>query len=64
MHVSSSTKRNRAGRNDARGIAHLVGLGSFNAVHIKCELARRLRMLCGCRNLVVRKLVDTAIETR
>ncbi len=63
-HVSLSTMRNKTDRNDARGIAHLMRLGWFKAVHVKSDQARKLRMLLGSRKLIVRKLVDTENEIR
>jgi transposase len=63
-HVSLSTMRNKTDRNDARGIAQLMRLGWYKAVHVKSLDAQRLRMLLGCRKLVVRKLVDVENEIR
>ena len=63
-HVALSTMRNKTDRNDARGIAHLMRLGWFKAVHVKSQEALRLRMLLGCRKLVVRKLVDVENDIR
>jgi transposase len=63
-HVSLSTMRNKTDRNDARGIAHLMRLGWFKAVHVKSQEALRLRMLLGCRKLTVRKLVDVENDVR
>ena len=63
-HVALSTMRNKTDRNDARGIAHLMRLGWFKVVHVKSLEAQRLRMLLGCRKLVVRKLVDVENEIR
>ena len=63
-HVALSTMRNKTDRNDARGIAQLMRLGWFKVVHVKSLEAQRLRMLLGCRKLVVRKLVDVENEIR
>ena len=63
-HVALSTMRNKTDRNDARGIAQLMRLGWFKVVHVKSMEAQRLRMLLGCRKLVVRKLVDVENEIR
>ena len=56
--------RNKTDRNDARGIAQLMRLGWFKVVHVKSLEAQRLRMLLGCRKLVLRKLVDVENEIR
>lgn len=61
---SLSTMRNKTDRNDARGIAQLMRLGWFKAVHVKSQDALRLRMLLGCRKLVVRKLIDVENDIR
>jgi transposase len=63
-HVSLSTMRNKTDRNDARGIAQLMRLGWYKAVHVKSHDALRLRMLLGCRKLVLRKLVDVENDIR
>jgi transposase len=63
-HTSLSAMRNKTDRNDARGLAQLMRLGWFKVVHVKSDHAQRLRMLLGCRKLVVRKLVDTENEIR
>lgn len=63
-HVSLSTLRNKTDRNDARGIAQLMRLGWFKPVHVKSADALRLRMLLGCRKLVLRKLVDVENDVR
>lgn len=63
-HVALSTMRNKTDRNDARGIAQLMRLGWFKAVHVKSQEALRLRMLLGCRKVVVRKLVDVENDIR
>ena len=63
-HTSLSVMRNKTDRNDALGIAQLMRLGWFKVVHVKSDHARRLRLLLGCRKLVVRKLVDTENEIR
>lgn len=64
IHVALSTMRNKTDRNDARGIAQLMRLGWFKVVHVKSLEAQRLRMLLGCRKLVLRKLVDVENEIR
>ncbi|MBU1223457.1 MAG: IS110 family transposase [Gammaproteobacteria bacterium] len=63
-HVSLATMRNKTDRNDARGIAHLMRLGWFKVVHVKSQEAQQLRMLLGCRKMVVHKLIDVENEIR
>ncbi len=63
-HVSLATMRNKTDRNDARGIAHLMRLGWFKVVHVKSQEAQQLRMLLGCRKLVLHKLIDVENEIR
>jgi transposase len=41
MRVSLSTMRNKTDRNDARGIAQMMRLGWFRAVHVKKLRCRR-----------------------
>ena len=63
-HVALSTMRNKTDRNDARGIAQLMRLGWFKAVHVKSAYAQHMRALLGCRRLMVRRLVDIENEIR
>ena len=63
-HVALSTMRNKTDRNDARGIAQLMRLGWYKVVHVKSREALELRMLLGCRQLVLRKLLDVENEIR
>lgn len=58
MHVSLSTMRNKTDRNDARGIAQMMRLGWFRAVHVKNVETQKLRTLLSNRKLLKRKLVD------
>jgi transposase len=58
MRVSLSTMRNKTDRNDARGIAQMMRLGWFRAVHVKNIEAQKLRTLLTHRKLLKRKLVD------
>jgi transposase len=50
--------RNKTDRNDARGIAQMMRLGWFRAVHVKNVEAQRLRTLLSNRKLLKRKLID------
>jgi len=58
MRVSLSTMRNKADRNDARGIAQMMRLGWFRAVHVKNVDMQKMRTLLTNRKLLKRKLVD------
>lgn len=58
MHASLSAMRNKTDRNDARGIAQMMRLGWFRAVHVKNIEAQRLRTLLSNRKLLKRKLID------
>jgi transposase len=50
--------RNKTDRNDARGIAQMMRLGWFRAVHVKNDENQRLRTLLANRRLLKRKLID------
>lgn len=58
MRVSLSTMRNKTDRNDARGIAQMMRLGWFRAVHVKNVEMQKMRTLLSNRKLLKRKLVD------
>jgi transposase len=58
MRVSLSAMRNKTDRNDARGIAQMMRLGWFRAVHVKNIEMQKLRTLLANRKLLKRKLVD------
>lgn len=58
MHSSLSAMRNKTDRNDALGIAQMMRLGWFRAVHVKGIANQRLRTLLANRKLLKRKLVD------
>jgi len=58
MRVSLSAMRNKTDRNDARGIAQMMRLGWFRAVHVKNVEMQKLRTLLANRKLLKRKLVD------
>lgn len=58
MRSSLSAMRNKTDRNDARGIAHMMRLGWFRPVHVKCLENQRLHTLLANRKLLKRKLID------
>jgi transposase len=64
MGVSLSTMRNKTNRNDARGIAQMMRLGWFRAVHVKNVEMQKMRTLWTNRKLLKRKLVDIENRTR
>src|SRR6185312_15546725 len=63
-HVSLSAMRNKTDRNDARGIAQLMRLGWYRAVHVKNIDMQRMRTLLTNRKLLKRKLVDLENHVR
>lgn len=58
VHVSLSAMRNKTDRNDARGIAQLMRLDWYRAVHVKSVETQKLRTLLSNRKLLKRKLID------
>jgi transposase len=58
MRVSLSTMRNKTDRNDARGIAQMMRLGWYRAVHVKNIDMQKMRTLLSNRKLLKRKLID------
>jgi transposase len=58
MRVPLSTMRNKTDRNDARGIAPMMRLGWFRAVHVKNVEMQKMRTLLSNRKLLKRTLVD------
>jgi transposase len=58
MRVSLSTMRNKTDRNDARGIAQMMRLGWYRAVHVKNIELQKMRTLLANRKLLKRKLID------
>ncbi|CAD7339316.1 IS110 family transposase [Sphingomonadales bacterium 56] len=58
MRSSLSAMRNKTDRNDAHGIAQMMRMGWFRAVHIKTEETQRLKTFLANRRLLKRKLID------
>ena len=56
-----STMRNKTDRNDARGIAQMMRLGWYRAVHVKNIDMQKMRSLQANRKLLERKLIDIEI---
>lgn len=51
-------------RGDARGIAQLLRMGWFRAVHVKTPAAQELRALLAARRLLQAKLIDVELSLR
>ncbi|MBR0823158.1 IS110 family transposase [Bradyrhizobium liaoningense] len=64
MRVSLSTMRNKTDRNDARGIAQMMRLGWYRAVHVKNIDMQKMRTLLTNRKLLKRKLIDLENHVR
>jgi transposase len=64
MRVSLSTMRSKTDRNDARGIAQMMRLGWFRAVHVKDVDTQKMRTLLSNRKLLKRKLIDVENHIR
>lgn len=64
MRTSLSAMRNKTDRNDARGIAQMMRLGWYRAVHVKSIENQRLRTLLANRRLLKRKLIDIENHVR
>ncbi|SDB74898.1 IS110 family RNA-guided transposase [Belnapia rosea] len=60
VRASLATMRVKTDRNDTRGIAQLVRLGWFKAVHVKTPTAQETRALLGARQFLVDKV--TGVE--
>ena len=60
QHVRAALKaqRNKTGRADALGIAHIMRTGWFRTAHIKSEACYRLRLLLTHRRNLKRKFLD------
>jgi len=52
------SRTNKTDRNDARGIAEMMRLGIFRAVHLKGPESRHMRLLLGLRSLLLRRQLD------
>jgi transposase len=52
------TRTNKTDRNDARGLAEIMRLGAYRAVHFKDPTSRRLRLLLSLRRLLLRRQLD------
>jgi len=56
--------RNKTDKNDARGIAQMMRVGLFRAVHVKSRQSHELRLLLTNRDILRRKCLDIENEIR
>ncbi|MEH2545187.1 transposase [Bradyrhizobium sp. AZCC 2262] len=64
IRVSLSTMRNKTDQNNARGIAQMIRLGRYRAVHVKNIDMQKMRSLLANRKLLKRKLIDVENHVR
>lgn len=55
---------NKTDRNDARGLARMMRVGLFKAVHVKTEQSQRLNVLLRTRKVLKCKLLDLEADLR
>ena len=64
MHAVLSARINKTDRNDARGIAQMMRVGLFKAVHVKTPASQHRRLLLTSRKLLHRKIYDIENDLR
>jgi len=64
MHSALKAQNIKTDRNDARGIAHMMRMGWYKAVHIKSSESQHQRMLLGNRQCLLHKRQDIKNEVR
>lgn len=64
MHAALSAQINKTDRNDALGIAQMMRVGLYKAVHVKTPASQRRRVLLTSRKLLQRKVQDLENELR
>ena len=64
MHAALSARINKTDRNDARGIARMMRVGLFKAVHVKTPASQHRRLLLTSRKLLQRKIYDIENDLR
>jgi transposase len=64
MHAALSARINKTDRNDAHGIAQMMRVGLFKAVHVKTPASQRRRLLLTSRQLLQRKVKDLENDLR
>lgn len=64
MHAALSARINKTDRNDALGIAQMMRVGLFKAVHVKTPASQQRRLLLTSRKLLQRKAYDIENDLR
>src|SRR4029079_7267991 len=64
MHAALSARINKTDRNDARGIAQMMRVGLFKAVHVKTPAIQHRSLLLTSRKLLQRKVYDIENDLR
>jgi transposase len=64
MHAALSARINKTDRNDAHGIAQMMRVGLFKAVHVKTPASQQRRLLLTSRKLLQRKVQDLENDLR
>src|SRR5436190_14859941 len=64
MKAALSAQINKSDRNDARGIAHMMRVGLYRAVHVKTLASQKRRMLLTSRQLLQTKALDIENDLR
>lgn len=64
MHAALSARFNKTDRTDARGIAQMMRVGLFKAVHVKTPASQHRRLLLTSRKLLQRKIYDIENDLR
>lgn len=64
MHAVLAARINKTDRNDARGIAQMMRVGLFKAVHVKTPASQHRRLLLTSRKLLQRKMYDIENDLR
>ena len=62
--LKAHTALNKTDRNDARGIAQMMRVGFYRAVHVKTLRSQKIRMLLRQRKLLKTKALDVENELR
>jgi transposase len=64
MHAALAARINKTDRNDALGIAQMMRVGLFKAVHVKTPASQQRRLLLTSRKLLQRKVYDIENDLR